>query len=579
MKVLFIQPPVHDFYQTTMRTQPLGLAYLAAVVRHEGHEVALLDCQSPHVRTPAPLPEFFSYLRKYYPTADLSPFRLYARYYRFGLSAAAITEYLQHMQPEVVGISCQFTPYVQDTIALAALVKSLSPSTVVIVGGAHASALPAQVLSNPFIDYAVIGEGERTIGALLASIQRGDAPDQLDGIAFKNGREIRIRPLKNFIENLDELPFPARDLLDMHSYTIHGQPYTMLLTSRGCPRACTYCSVATVMGRTVRLRSPENIVAEMLVCVGQYGIRVFDIEDDHFTVDPQRALDILDLVIKTFGENTLDLYARNGVSLLSLNKKLLTTMKRAGFKKLDGALGGTTPAEGHLMQRTVNRRKTETVLRHAQRLGIPSTTYIILGMPGQRLGDMIAGIQYVAGLPTLIGPSIFYPSPGSAMYARLHRTGALPKDFALMRSSAFPVETPQCSRSDCVTLVRMTRWINWIKQMLARAHVPCISVDMLVHDERFCHALPPALVEKVVQGGSAMLCVDSLLQRDAVGRLLTGILVQHHLVCGLRRIKRRGSQGYTYELFCYETAQTVIKKLFESPSTLVIAAPVAAGQG
>ena len=107
---------------------------------------------------------------------------------------------------------------------------------------------------------------------------------------------------------------------------------TMLITSRGCPHQCAYCSAHLVMGNSFRTRSPEAILEEMKDCRERYGIRVFDIEDDNFTFDQERAKRLLNLIIETFGEGSLELSAMNGVSFASLDKELLEIMKKAGFR-------------------------------------------------------------------------------------------------------------------------------------------------------------------------------------------------------------------------------------------------------
>ncbi|MCX8042904.1 MAG: B12-binding domain-containing radical SAM protein [Desulfobacterota bacterium] len=572
MHVLLIQPPIHDFYQTAVRTQPLGLAYLAAALRDAGHTVTLLDCQPPGVRTPASLPPALAEVQRFYPKKDISPFKLHSKYYRFGLSLRSIADKIRIVQPDAVGISCQYTPYVNDVMEVAALVKSILPAKPVIVGGAHASALPGHVLGSPSIDYVVIGEGERTLVSLLGCIQRGEQPDYVPGIAFKNGTAMHLTQPAGFIENLDEMPFPARDLLGLHRYTVRGRPYTMVLTGRGCPYGCTYCSVAAVMGRKVRLRSPENIVAEIRHCIERYGITIFDIEDDHFTADPRRAEDILELLIQSFGENALELYAMNGLSLLSLNKRLLAAMKRAGFRKLDLALGCTTPSEGRIAGRRVNRGAATRIIREVDRLGIPSTTYVIIGMPGQRLRDMVAGIAYLAGLPTRIGPSVFYPSPGSTLYAVLAKEHALSDDFSVLRSSIFPSVPHTCSRLELVTLVRLVRWINWIKQMLARHHEAAMQLSRLFHDARFCLVPTLEMCERIASEGSVVHRFPSVLHGDDAGRLLTGMLLQSGVFCGLRRCRQKETQGIVYELFAYETAEAVVQEFLHGPRDPLIAA-------
>jgi tRNA A37 methylthiotransferase MiaB len=574
MNVLLIQPPVRDFYQTRIRTQPLGLACLAAFLQRHGHVVTILDCQPPGLKKQIPLPDAFLHLRQFYETGDISPFRLYQRYYHFGLSPAAIADHINNCRPDVVGIACQYTPYTDETRAVAALVKAVNGQTPVVVGGAHASALPETLLRSPHIDYVVLGEGEQTLAELLACIQAGEPPVEVDGIGFKNGATLRINPRTQFIGDLDQLPFPARELLDPSWYTIQGRPYTMLVTSRGCPRSCSYCSVRTVMGQAFRARSPENILAEIKQCRDSYGISVFDIEDDNFTFDPKRAATILELMIEVFGENELMLYGMNGLSLITLNKKMLRTMQRAGFRKFDLALGSSTAGESKSMQRPFNAQKAEKVFEHIAQLRIPVTTYVILGFPGQRLQEMVDTLLYLAERATYIGPSIFYPSPGTPVYAQL-AGGAPAHDFSLLRSSAFPVTTREFSRLELVTLLRLARWINFIKRTLERTGMPAMPLADLPPDEgpggradagRNTAAAPP--------DNPCTLFSALPIGADEAGKLLTTLLLREHRFYGMRRIGKRTDHGYRYQIFPYATAATVMRLFFTAQGNRVIAPAV-----
>ena len=221
------------------------------------------------------------------------------------------------------------------------------------------------------------------------------------------------------------------------------------------------------------------------------------------------------------------------------------------------------------MHRTVDRRAARRVIRHTGRAGIPSTTYIIIGLPGQRLGDMVGALVLLAGLPTVIGPSVFYPSPGSAVYSALQADRALPGDFALMRSSAFPVETRDASRLELVTLMRLARWLNWVKRRLARCGAAPVRLDDLHRDPRLC-ALPPQDCAASAGGGTMAAC--SPLDADAAGKILTGLMLRHHCFFGMRRVGTHTPQGYVYELFPYDTAQTVMERFFAASGRVRITA-------
>ncbi|MCX5903556.1 MAG: cobalamin B12-binding domain-containing protein [Proteobacteria bacterium] len=134
MKILLIQPPVRDFYQTAIRTQPIGLAYLAAALEQTGCDVEILDCQVTNQKKSIPVPERFSGITEFYPRGDLSPFRLFSGYHHFGLSYEEIKERINQSSADVIGISSQFTPYCEEAGTIASLAKAINVTTPVIMG-------------------------------------------------------------------------------------------------------------------------------------------------------------------------------------------------------------------------------------------------------------------------------------------------------------------------------------------------------------------------------------------------------------------------------------------------------------
>ena len=558
MRILLIQPPVEDFYQTAIRTQPLGLACLAAALRQHGHDIALLDCQQPGKKRQLPLPAAFSYMNRFYTAGDISPFRLYGKYSHFGISWDEVRQAVAAAGPQAVGISCQFTPYVEETLKTAQIVKSINPAIPVIVGGAHASALPAEVLKSPHIDYVIIGEGERTLPELIDCLAEGRDPGDLAGIAFKRSGEVAVNPRGEFINNLDSLPLPARDLLDPSWYGVGKAACAMLLTSRGCPQRCSYCSVHQVMGNRLRCRSAEHVITEMKDCQERFGITAFDFEDDNFTFDRERALQILEGIVKTFGEQRLRLFAMNGLSLISLDPELLQAMKAAGFERLDLSLGSSSQELNRGMNRPADTVRAEDALEAAALLNLPVTTYIILGMPDHRLEDMVDSIIYLMERPTMLGPSIFYPSPGTRTFDAVKEAGLCDvSQYALLRSSAFPVEAPHCCRLDLVTLLRLCRWINFIKSLLTkRSMASCSMADL------------PKLF---VQATDITAALPRPLSTEAAGLALSKKLLYEKIFFGIKRLHE--TKGYRYEHFPYETSRKAVDIFFEKVHSLEIRVP------
>ena len=464
MKILLIQPPIQDFYQTSIRTQPIGLAYLAASLVTHGHEVEILDGQTEKKKS-IPIPSELSYLRNFYPFNDHSPFKLYTGYYHFGMGWEEIGQKIKDSNADVFGISSSFTPYHGEALEIARIIKEWDRRKIVVLGGAHVSCDPEGVLQSPAVDYALMGEGEKRFPLLLEQIEeqgRGSIKD-IDGIGYQKDGEIQINPLQSFIQDLDSLPPPARELLDPDRYRMRKKRSTMIITSRGCPHGCAYCSTHLVMGTSFRTRTPEAILKEMVECRKGYGIQTFDIEDDNFTFDQERAKKLMSLVIKNFGEDRLELSAMNGVSFASLDGELLKLMKRAGFHTINLSYVSTDLSTKEKMRRPKGTTEFDKILEETEQFGLNVIAYAILGMPGQTIEEMVNTLIYLMGKKVLIGPSVYYPTPGTPLFERCKKEDILPPYLSQWRSSAFPIETKEFNRLDLLTLFCLARVINFIK--------------------------------------------------------------------------------------------------------------------
>jgi tRNA A37 methylthiotransferase MiaB len=464
MKVMLIQPPIQDFYQTSIRTQPIGLAYLAAVLRPCGHEVEILDGQTGKKRA-IPIPPELSYLQGFYPFDDRSPFKLYSGYYHFGMGWNEIRKKIEDSKADVYGISSSFTPYHGEALEIARMIKQWDRRKIIVMGGAHVSCDPEEVLKSPFIDYVVLGEGEIRLPFLLEKIEKGKILGirEIDGIGYRVNGEVRINPLKAFIKDLNSLPHPSRELLDLDRYRIRKKRSTMIITSRGCSHRCAYCSSHLVMGTSFRSRTPEAILKEIMECQNQYGIQIFDIEDDNFTYDKERAKKLMSLMIEAFGEGNLELSAMNGISFTSLDGELLTLMKRAGFHTINLSFVSADPSIRERMGRPEPTNGFDKILEKADEAGLNVIAYAILGMPGQTVEEMVDTFIYLMGKNILIGPSVYYPIPSTPLFERCKKESILPHCLSQWRSSAFPIETKEFHRLDLITLFRLARSINFIK--------------------------------------------------------------------------------------------------------------------
>jgi len=468
MNILLIQPPVEDFYNTPIRTFPLGLAYIAGALRAQNFSVAILDCHEPQVKIPLPLPEEFSFIKDFYPSRDSSPFCLFSTYYHFGLSWEQIEEEIRQRRPDIVGISSNFTPYFNEAFRVAQIAKKVDTRIKTIFGGAHVNSMPERVLAHSEIDFIVCGEGEKRFVELVTCLR--DAREvKGEGIGYKKNGKIFVSKASERIDNLEEIPLPAFDLLHMEKYMIGNKRYAMLLTSRGCPQECTFCSTHLTMGKKFRIRSAQSIVDEMVHVYKEHTVRIFDIEDDNFTYDRERLVYFLDRVKKTFPNNDIQLKAMNGLSLRNLDDETLKMLAQCGLHELNIALVSHSQQNITTLQRPHAFEEFDAVIQKTRALDMFITAYIILGLPDDSLDTMCDSICLLSSRPVLIGPSIFYPTPGTKIYTQLKRRRVVcDEKYRIYRSSLAAIETDAFSRVDIMTLMKIVRMVNFLKSCADR---------------------------------------------------------------------------------------------------------------
>ncbi len=461
MKVVLIQPPVQDFYDTDVRLQPIGLCYLkAAVKKHLPQmEVIIKDYHGGFGRKSVPRPKALEYLSDYYPVADKSPFSLFHQYYHFGRSFDEIEADLAETKPDLVGISSLFTPYYREALEIAVRVKK-KLAVPVVMGGSHASAAPAALLSSPHVDYVVRGEGEKAFVEFLRFLQGQKPIEEVPNLGYKKEGRLCFNPIGDNY-SLDELPFPDLSDFSPSSYDLAGKPMTFLITSRSCPHRCSFCSVHTTFGKNYRLRSLDSVLQEIELRFSQ-GYRVIDLEDDNLTFYKSAFKELCRRLIARFPGGEVEFVAMNGISYLSLDDELLELMLRAGFSHLNLALVSSDKTVRETTKRPHTLNAYLKVVQKAFRLGFKIVSYQILGLPHESLASMIQTLAFNARLPVLLGASPFYRTPNSPIAAGLELTD---EDYLRARLTAMAIETQEFSREDIYTLLMTTRIINFLKAL------------------------------------------------------------------------------------------------------------------
>lgn len=454
MKVLLIQPPVEDFYNTKIRTYPLPLLYLAAKIK-DICDVSVVDFRTnkkPRAITEHPFPE----LNNYYREDIYTPLSLFSKYYRFGSSSEDIRKTIMDNRPDVVAISSLFTTYAGEALEIAKIAKEVSNSIITIMGGTHPTVLPGFALNNPDIDYIIRGEGETPLFQLIGSLQIGrqKAADKIPGVCFK--KEDGSFHISEIHIEKDISLIPDRGFLRPGDYRINKKNYTFFLTSRGCPFHCSFCGKPPV---PYRKRSLKSIETELEDCINR-DIQAIDFEDDMLTYDTRFFNQVLNLL----NGKGMTLSAMNGIYAETLDAKTLDRMYDAGFRRLNFSLVDISSS-------VVNRQKRHLPARFLQLLPYLESspflieTHFIIGLPEQKPEDVIETLIFLMGKRLLPGPSMFYLAPGSRLFEK-YSDNDWAKRLKSLRSSCMMELNPLFPRNTTYTFMKLTRFINFIKHCL-----------------------------------------------------------------------------------------------------------------
>ncbi|MCP4755680.1 MAG: B12-binding domain-containing radical SAM protein, partial [Proteobacteria bacterium] len=423
--ILLIQPPIRDFYLTAKRTIPYGLACIASSVRREGFSVDIFDGLGTSKSRLIDLPDEMDYLREFYLGPDQSPFALFHHYRHFGYSLEHIGSVAKDSGAFLVGISSLFTAYATEALETAGIVRSFYPSCKIVLGGHHPTSLPADVMKCDAVDFVLRGEGEVSLPLLAKALKRKLSFEPVPGIVFrKNDGTLHINP-PAAMENLDDQPFPAIDLMKNRYYKRAGRGSAVIAASRGCPMKCSYCGVGASSYLGYRRRSASSVLDEMEDAIEKHNVGFIDFEDENLSMNRSWFLDLLNGILRRFGDGGLELRAMNGLFPPSLDEETIGLMKSAGFKTLNLSLCSISKPQLTRFKRPDVRRAFDKVLQLAEQYGLDTVGYIIVGSPNQDPSESVSDLLYLAERKVLAGLSVFYPAPGSLDYENCRTNGLL----------------------------------------------------------------------------------------------------------------------------------------------------------
>jgi len=497
MKVLLINPPItvdENDYMDDGIAPPLGLGYLGAYLIKGGHEVKILDCLA----------------------AGFDNLAQVGNKIRYGLDEKEIIEAIKAFGPDVVGVTSMFTSRRNDAHSIARLVKYINKDMLVVFGGCHASSCSSDVLADGNVDAVVRGEGEETMLEIVNNIAAGKSIAEIKGAVIRANGSIRINESRPFIKDLDSIPFPSRDLFSMDLYfknqkkgTYYNMraPFTTVITSRGCPGQCVFCSIKNVWGNKWRARSPKNVADEIEFLIRAYNIREIIFLDDNISADRNRMKEICNEII----ERKLDIKwtTPNGIALWTLDEELLKIMKKAGCFKLTFGLESGSSKTLKFINKNYSYEHADNIIKFANRLGIITLGTFIIGFPYETSKDIEDTIKYA--VKSELDFAFFYTAatfPGTKLYEITKNENLA---YNIDSSEVYGGATSKYFTSEQLNKYRHEAGIKFTRSRIGKMHKYILKIRSL-EDFNYLVKLGMSFFRVIKKGGKDIVSTTALIR-------------------------------------------------------------------
>lgn len=370
-----ISPPFRG-----LSREPLGLYYLAGVLKGEGISSSIVDFNVQSFT----LTDFYKYLKMY--------------------------------MPKIVGVT-SYTFNFSAAVKILDVVRRCLPRVITVLGGVHASALPEEVLRRTqALDYVVIGEGERTFLELCRKVLSGEEPRDLRGIAFRDGEKIITNPPSHLLVNLDELPVPDRSMLPLEKY-----PVASVQTSRGCPYSCIFCNINQFYGRRIRLRDPEGVAEECSILVNKYKKDNIFFFGDAFTIRSDWVEEFCDEIIR----RKLRFIWGCETRVDNVSPSLLKKMRMAGCREVQYGIDYGDEECLKLLGKDISIAEIDDAVRWAKEAGLFVGSFFIFNVPRESEETMERTFNLIQRVPVdAVEVNLLTPYPGTPLWRR-------PEDFGM----------------------------------------------------------------------------------------------------------------------------------------------------
>ena len=384
--VTLVNPPSPSGSTVHLPLAVLGLGYLAAVLEKNQYEVDVID----------------------YPALKLS-------YEEFRSE-------ISKRQPNIVGITSTTLTY-KSALRIARIAKETCPNCLTILGGIHATFWDDKALEEcPELDIVVRREGENTLLELVQKLEAGKSFNDVLGITYRKDGKIARNPDRPYIENLDELPFPALHFWPMGRIRKYEDVF-YLMTSRGCAYWCEFCSTVRMHGRKYRMRSPKNVVDELEFLHDTYGATQFTFADDVFTLDKARTEELC----KEIKNRKLTIKWSCGTRVDLVTKELLLKMKEAGCVAIWFGVESGSQQVLDDMRKGISIAQTMRVFSWVREIGLMPAPNVVIGFPGETKQTIWKTIKFAEKISPdyICCYDVATPFPGTPMFELVKKKGWL----------------------------------------------------------------------------------------------------------------------------------------------------------
>lgn len=386
---------------------PLGLGYITAVLKQNGYNAKVLDM--------------------------------------FDYDWAEVSSSISKENPDIVGVSC-LTNARANSLRTAKIAKEVNPQAKVILGGPHASCMYKQILEHYPVDAVVIGEGEITAVELTRAFEAGSDLKAVAGIAYKKNGEVTVTGARAFIRDLDSLPFPAHEQFDLSRYKKEGVDVNKrmvdIITSRGCPFKCLFCSSCKFWGKIWRYRSVKNIVDEIELLNKGLGVDAFNFSDDIFTIRKGNVIEMCKEILERGLRITW--FAQSRVNCIS--EEMLGWMKKAGCKTIAFGIESGSPRILKTIDKDITVEQAIGAFRITKEAGLNADAFFMVGNPGETeesIEETCALIDKTMPHHIVVSVTAVYPESG--LYELARKNNMLDENYWLSDrpAPAYTVEWPE----------------------------------------------------------------------------------------------------------------------------------------